>query len=59
MLEMKIAMTVLLGHFDIDYVGTADGHPPQERLSFAMMPVGLQMRLRTRMQATKPTQQAL
>jgi cytochrome P450 len=59
MLEMKIAMTVLLGHFDIDYVGTADGRPPQERLSFAMMPVGLQMRLRTRMQATKPTQQAL
>jgi len=56
MLEMKIAMTVLLGHFDIDYVGTADGHPPQERLSFAMMPVGLQMRLRTRMQATNPTE---
>ena len=56
MLEMKIAMTVLLGHFDIDYVGTADGRPPQERLSFAMMPVGLQMRLRTRMQATNPTE---
>ena len=56
MLEMKIAMTVLLGHFDIDYVGTADGHPPQERLSFAMMPVGLQMRLRTRVQATNPTE---
>ena len=56
MLEMKIAMTVLLGHFDIDYVGTADGRPPQERLSFAMMPVGLQMRLRTRVQATNPTE---
>ena len=56
MLEMKIAMTVLLGHFDIDYVGTADGHPPQERLSFAMMPVGLQMRLRNRVQATNPTE---
>jgi len=46
MLEMKIAMTVLLGHFHIDYVGTADGQAPQERLSFAMMPVDLQMRLR-------------
>ncbi len=56
MLEMKIAMTVLLGHFDIDYVGTADGRPPQERLSFAMMPVGLQMRLRTRVQTTNPTE---
>ena len=52
MLEMKIAMTVLLGQFDIEFVGTADGQPPLERLSFAMMPVGLQMRLRTRMQAT-------
>ena len=56
MLEMKIAMTVLLGHFDIDYVGTADGRPPQERLSFAMMPVGLQMRLRTRVQTTNSTE---
>ncbi len=41
LLEMKIAMTVLLGQFDITHVGTADGSPPQERLSFAMMPVGL------------------
>ena len=51
MLEMKIAMTVLLGHFDIEFVGTADGRAPQERLSFAMMPVGLQMRLRAKTQA--------
>jgi cytochrome P450 len=50
MLEMKIAMTVLLGHFDIEFVGTADGRAPQERLSFAMMPVGLQMRLRAKVQ---------
>jgi cytochrome P450 len=55
MLEMKIAMTVLLGHFDIEFVGTADGQPPKERLSFAMMPVGLQMRLRNRMQSVSPT----
>ncbi len=46
LLEMKIAMTVLLGRFDISHVGTADGLPPQERLSFAMMPVGLLMRLK-------------
>ena len=55
MLEMKIAMTVLLGHFDIEFVGTADGQPPKERLSFAMMPVGLLMRLRTRTQSVSPT----
>lgn len=55
MLEMKIAMTALLGHFDIEFVGTADGQPPRERLSFAMMPVGLQMRLRTKMQAKLST----
>ena len=55
MLEMKIAMTVLLGHFDIEFVGTADGQAPLERLSFAMMPVGLLMRLRTRTQATNRT----
>jgi len=48
LLEMKIAMTVLLGQFDITHVGTADGSPPQERLSFAMMPVGLLMRLNRR-----------
>ena len=56
MLEMTIAMTALLGPFEIEFVGTADGQPPKERLSFAMMPVGLQMRLRTRMQATNPTE---
>jgi cytochrome P450 len=48
LLEMKIAMTVLLGQFEITHVGTADGLPPQERLSFAMMPVGLLMQLNRR-----------
>jgi cytochrome P450 len=48
LLEMKIAITVLLGQFDITHVGTEDGSPPQERLSFAMMPVGLLMRLQGR-----------
>jgi len=50
MLEMKIAMTVLLGQFDIEFVGTVDGQAPLERLSFAMMPEGLQMRLRAKTQ---------
>jgi hypothetical protein len=55
MLEMKIAMAVLLGQFDIAFVGTADGQPPMERLAFAMMPVGLLMRLRNRVQSVSPT----
>ena len=46
MLEMKIAMTVLLGHFDLLQVSTVDGTDPEELLSFTMMPVGLVMRLR-------------
>lgn len=46
MLEMKIAMTVLLGHFDLLQVSTSDGNDPEELLSFTMMPVGLVMRLR-------------
>jgi len=46
LLEMKMAMAVLLGRFDIESVATADGGPPEERLSFTMTPVGLHMRLR-------------
>lgn len=48
MLEMKIAMAVLLGQFGIAHVGTAHGSPPQERLPFAMVPVGWLMRLKGR-----------
>lgn len=48
LLEMKMAMAVLLQHFDIDRVDTADGQPPAEQLNFTMTPVGLRMRLRTR-----------
>lgn len=48
MLEMKIAMAVLLGQFDIAHVGTAHGSPPQERLPFAMVPLGWLMRLKER-----------
>ena len=46
--EMKMVLLTLLTHFDIDFVGTADGGPPAERLMFAMAPVGLQMRLKPR-----------
>ena len=44
--EMKMVLLTLLCHFDIDFVGTATGSEPAERLMFAMAPVGLQMRLR-------------
>jgi cytochrome P450 len=46
LLEMKMALATLLGHFDILSVGTADGTEPVERMAFTMTPVGLQMRLK-------------
>jgi cytochrome P450 len=48
LLEMKVAMAVLLGRFDIESVDTPDGQEARERLSFTMTPVGLRMRLRER-----------
>ena len=48
--EMKMVMLVLLGHFDIRSVATANGEPPAEELKFAMSPVGLDMRLAPRSQ---------
>jgi len=48
LLEMKMAMAVLLQHFDITSVDTPDGQPPTELLSFTMTPVGLRLRLRAR-----------
>ena len=44
--EMKMALAVLLGRFEIAGVNTPDGGEPVERLSFTMAPVGLSMRLR-------------
>lgn len=52
MLEMKIALAVLLRHFEIESVATADGSEPEERLSFTMAPAGLAMRLHLRSPAT-------
>jgi cytochrome P450 len=48
LLEMKMAMAVLLQHFDITAVDTPDGQPPAEQLNFTMTPVGLRMRLQRR-----------
>ncbi len=48
LLEIKMAMAVLLGGFEIDEVSTPDGGPAAERMSFTMVPVGLRMRLRLR-----------
>ena len=46
LLEMKMAMAMLLNHFDIETVTTPDGGEAVEHLAFTMMPVGLTMRLR-------------
>jgi cytochrome P450 len=43
LLEMKMAMALLLGRFDIQSVDTASGQPAAEHLAFTMMPVGLRM----------------
>lgn len=48
MLEMKMALAVLLGGFDVDSVATRSGAEPEERLSFTMAPEPLTMRLRER-----------
>ena len=48
LLEMKMAIALLLGGFDIVSVDTASGQPAAEHLAFTMMPVGLRMRLRQR-----------
>jgi cytochrome P450 len=48
MLEMKMVIAMLLGSFEFESVGTADGGEPREHLSFTMAPVGLRMKLRAR-----------
>lgn len=48
LLEMKMAMATLLGNFEIEAVGTADGNDPLEHLAFTMTPMGLRMVLRLR-----------
>jgi cytochrome P450 len=46
MQEIKMAIAMLLGGFEIESVGTADGREPREQMSFTMAPAGLRMRLR-------------
>jgi cytochrome P450 len=48
LMEIKLAMVVLLRHFDLAAVDTPDGQAPRELLQLAMGPVGLSMRLRPR-----------
>jgi cytochrome P450 len=48
LLEMKVAMATLLGRFEILSVDTPDGREPRESLSVTMAPVGLTMRLKSR-----------
>lgn len=48
LLEMKMAMAMLLNHFEIQSVDTPDGGDAQERLSFTMAPLDLRLRLRSR-----------
>ena len=48
LLEMKMAMAVLLGNFDIENVTTPDGLEAREHLAFTMAPVGLRMMLKAR-----------
>ena len=46
LLEMKMAMVALLGHFSIESIDTPDGQEAREQLAFTMKPQGLSMRLR-------------
>ena len=48
LLEIKMAMAMLLNHFDIDTVTTPDGGEAVEKMAFTMLPVDLKMRLRAR-----------
>jgi cytochrome P450 len=48
MLEMKMALATLIGRFDIEKVGTPGGDEPDERMSFAMGPSAMAMRLTPR-----------
>ena len=47
-MEMKMVIAMLLGGFDIGSVATPDGGEPREHLALTMSPVGLKLRLRSR-----------
>ena len=48
MLEMKMAIAMLLGNFEVQSVSAPDGAEVREHLALTMAPVGLRMRLRPR-----------
>jgi cytochrome P450 len=48
LLEIKMAMAMLLAHFDINEVSTPDGAEAVEQMAFTMMPVGLKMKISAR-----------
>jgi cytochrome P450 len=48
MLEIKMALAVLLGQFDIIALDTPDGGEAHEKMAFTMAPAGLSLRLRPR-----------
>jgi cytochrome P450 len=48
LLEIKVAVAMLLGRFEIDSVEAVDGKEVQELMAFVMSPVGLRMRLNSK-----------
>ena len=48
LLEVKIAVAMVLRHFEIDSLCAPDGKAPQEMMAFVMSPGDLRMRLRLR-----------
>lgn len=46
LLEMKVAMAMLLGRYEITSVDTPDGKEAEELMAFVMSPIGLRMTLR-------------
>lgn len=46
LLEMKVAMAMLLGRYDIAAIDTPEGKEAEELMAFVMSPIGLSMRLR-------------
>lgn len=48
LLEMKMAMVMLLGRFEVEDVRTLNGEEPLEHMALTMSPVGLRMRIRER-----------
>ena len=48
LLEIKIAVAMMLGRFEIETVGTDSGLAPQEVMGFVMAPLNLKMRLKAR-----------